>query len=175
MLFSCRDSRRFSECFRLLTGCIISCHQSLPSSQALLISHLHPTMLTSSPAFSSYSNHSPSVKSIASNFVPVGPPSLSSLAEVKPSASQSPSALNFTNSKPRQSKLMIFAVLGGEEWFKGMGASRMLAVCSLLQFLHLHTKLASPLDPDCSFFSKRLMETQFGWISRQEVHWTLKV
>lgn len=44
-----------------------------------------------------------------------------------------------------------------------------------LQLLHLQTKLASPRLPDCSFFSKRETETQFGCISRHEVHCTLNV
>lgn len=62
-----------------------------------------------------------------------------------------------------------------------------------LQFLHFHTKLASPLLPDCSFCScattsalrsqplsrschtKRLNVIQFGWVSRHDVHCTLNV
>lgn len=61
-----------------------------------------------------------------------------------------------------------------------------------LQFLHRHTKFASPLLPDCSLDSsvavsldvdlkagdgptKRLTDTQFGCVSRHDVHWTLNV
>lgn len=63
-----------------------------------------------------------------------------------------------------------------------------------LQFLHRHTKFASPLLPDCSLVScllvstdsitirlhliirtKRLMDTQLGCISLHDVHWTLNV
>ena len=42
-----------------------------------------------------------------------------------------------------------------------------------LQFLHFHTKLASPLLPLISFCSKRLTDTQLGCVSRHDVHCTL--
>ena len=44
-----------------------------------------------------------------------------------------------------------------------------------LQFLHFHTKFASPLLPLTSFCSNRLTDTQFGCVSRHEVHCTLNV
>lgn len=60
-----------------------------------------------------------------------------------------------------------------------------------LQFLHRQTKCASPREPEssfCSYFkletglvgsrgalTKRLKLTQFGCVSRQDVHCTLKV
>lgn len=44
-----------------------------------------------------------------------------------------------------------------------------------LQFLHLQTKLASPLLPLISFCSKRLTETKLACVSRHDVHCTLNV
>jgi hypothetical protein len=85
------------------------------------------------------------------------------------------SALKSVNSSPLQSNSRMLTVLGGSVWGYVAGAALMLAECSLLQFLHLHTKLASPLLPLTSFCSKRLTETMLGCVSRHEVHWTLKV
>lgn len=55
------------------------------------------------------------------------------------------------------------------------GASLILAVDSRLQALHRQTKFASPLLPEMSVDSKRLIETQLRCVSRHDVHWTLNV
>lgn len=138
-------------------------------NQARRISHCTPVILTSSPAFSSYSNHSPSDRSMPANLVP----------ESRPVAKNSPSALNSVNSRPLQSNSRMLTVLGGSLCSYIRGAALMLAECSLchtsqrgpqpvwkceptLQFLHFQTKLASPLLPLTSFCSKRLTETRLG-------------
>lgn len=87
------------------------------------------------------------------------------------------SALNSTNSSPRQSSSMIFFALAGACASYALGASLMLAECSrcsvssvsipatgersdsgrrTLQFLQRQTKFASPLLPESSFCSYSL-------------------
>jgi hypothetical protein len=91
-----------------------------PQSQARRISHFTSLMLTSSPAFSSYSNHSPSTSSMPVNFVP----------DSTPVASHSPSGLNSMNSSPLQSNSRMLTFLAGSDCSYGLGASLMFAVCS---------------------------------------------
>lgn len=51
----------------------------------------------------------------------------------------------------------------------------MLAEFSRLQVLHLIMRLAVPREEGMGFVSYLLKLTKFGWISRQEVHCTLKL
>lgn len=125
------------------------------------------------------------------------------------------------NSRPRQSNSMTVCGLAGSPCSYGLGAALIEADdsrCSwmedthqqtgqsgarnrvsaseshTLQFLHFHTKFASPLLPLISLFSwtcyqppisgmrntssrhtNRLTATVFGCVSRHDVHWTVKV
>lgn len=71
-----------------------------------------------------------------------------------PSYGQHTSGTNSTNSSPLQSKVRIFwGGLDGASY--AVGAARMEADDSRLQFLHFQTKLASPREPEissCDFF-----------------------
>ena len=106
---------------------------------ALRISHLTSLILTSSPAFSSYSYHSLSEISIPVNLVPDSMPvacqspytDISTSYDCTTSHRGLTSALNSTNSKPLQSNSTMFCFLGGLECGYGFGASLMLAECSL--------------------------------------------
>lgn len=92
-----------------------------------------------------------------------------------PSASHSPSGVKDVNSKPRQSNSMIACCFGGSPCSYDLGAVLIEQEDSRLQFLHFHTKFASPLLPLNSLVSNLLTETGFPCVSRHEVHWTVKV
>lgn len=90
--------------------------------QAFLISHFKSLMLTSSPAFSSYSYQSPSSKLIASNLVPESVPVTSQspcnyvrVAHIHMQGIKHTSGLKSINSSPLQSKSMTFWAFGGED------------------------------------------------------------
>lgn len=136
--WSCDITRFYGFCLVINSGCgenttnqTIGCHEcrlrnyppysetnryyngAVYGSYALLISHFRSLIVTSSPAFSSYSNHSPSVRSMLSNLVP----------DSTPSTSQSPSGLNSVNSQPRHSNSRIVCRFGGDVRRYGLGGA----------------------------------------------------